>query len=111
MMHFADDVFNISTAEREMEFSGFGARGDHNYICPSAVKLFDQSSSNSIEIMIEKAKYFHQRGGNLVSIENYLNGQMQNTLDKQDLKFKFNKNINQQPLSTDRTIHDLNLYY
>jgi hypothetical protein len=117
-MHLTDDVFNISsTAEKEMEmeFSGSGAGGDHNNICPSAVKLFDQSSSssssNSIEIMIEKAKDFHQRGGNLVSIENYLNGQMQNTLDKQDLKFEFNKNINQQPLSTNRAIHDLNLYY
>jgi len=110
MMYFTDDALKISNAEKEMDLGS--PRGDHSnsIICPSAVNLFDQSSDN-IDIMIEKAKDFHQRGGNLVSIENYLNGQMQSTLDKQNLKFEFDKNIDQQPLSTDRAIHDLKLYY
>jgi hypothetical protein len=73
--------------KKEMDFRG---RGDHNIICPSAVNLFDLSS-NSIEIMIEKAEDFHQRGGNRVSTENYFNGHMQSTLDKQNLKFEFGK--------------------
>ena len=55
-------------------------------ICPSATKLFDP---DSLESMIEKAKDFHQRGGNLVSIENYLTGELQNTLDRLDIKFEF----------------------
>jgi len=119
IMYFTDyALFKNSNAEdKEL---GFGSPRDdhiysHNNICPSAVTLFDQShdNGNSINRMIEKAKDFHQRGGNLVSIENYLNGQMQSTLDKQNLKFEFGNNLDQQqPLvSTDRAIQDLKLYY
>jgi len=62
-------------------------------ICPSAEKLFDdgRDNNNNLDAIIEKAKDFHQRGGNLVSIEKYLTGQMQNTLDKLDMKFEFNQ--------------------
>lgn len=63
-------------------------------ICPSATKLFDPDSLKS---MIEKAKDFHQRGGNLVSIENYLNGELQNTLDRLDMKFEFQPIAKHQP--------------
>ena len=61
-------------------------RGDP--ICPAAQQLFDPES---LQEMIETAKDFHQRGGNLVSIENYLNGEMQQTLDRLDIHFEFNE--------------------
>eukprot|EP00751_Fragilariopsis_kerguelensis_P029068 CAMPEP_0170906052 /NCGR_PEP_ID=MMETSP0735-20130129/449_1 /TAXON_ID=186038 /ORGANISM="Fragilariopsis kerguelensis, Strain L26-C5" /LENGTH=124 /DNA_ID=CAMNT_0011301849 /DNA_START=1014 /DNA_END=1388 /DNA_ORIENTATION=- len=53
------------------------SRSGGDQICPAATKLFHPKS---LEEMIEKAKDFHQRGGNLVSIENYLNGAIQQTL-------------------------------
>jgi len=55
-------------------------------ICPAAAKLFDPKD---LKGMIEKAKDFHQRGGSLVSIENYLNGAIQQTLDRLNIKFEF----------------------
>ena len=58
--------------------------------------------------MIEKAKDFHQRGGNLVSVENFLNEEMQSSLDKLKLKFEFNE---EQPQATGDAIHDLGIYY
>ena len=57
-------------------------------ICPAAQQLFDPESLHE---MIETAKDFHQRGGNLVSIQNYLNGEIQQTLDRLDLHFEFNE--------------------
>lgn len=74
-------------------------------ICPSAQKLFDQQS---LKEMIEKAKDFHLRGGNLVSVENYLNEEIQSSLDKLKLKFEFKE---EQPQATGDAIHDLGIYY
>lgn len=54
-------------------------------ICPSALELFDNITS--LETMIEKAKDFHQRGGNLISIEKYLNSHVQKTLDNLNIQF------------------------
>jgi len=65
--------------------------------------------------MIEKAKDFHLRGGNLISIEQYLNGQMQNTVDKLDLEFEFAQPAAEKSkegiTSTNKAVDDLNAYY
>lgn len=54
-------------------------------ICPSALKLFDNLTE--ITIAIADNIHFHQRGGNLDSIEKYLNGHMQNTMNYLDVQF------------------------
>ncbi|KAL7462199.1 hypothetical protein ACHAXS_002589 [Conticribra weissflogii] len=57
-----------------------------NYnICPSALRLFD----NRTELInvIEKQIHFHRKGGNLASIEEYLNKHMQNTVDRLGVEF------------------------
>lgn len=77
-------------------------------ICPSATKLFDHES---LLVMIEKAKDFHQRGGNLISIEKYLNRETQNTLDKLDIKFEFDIKAYNEAKSTSNVVDDLALYY
>jgi len=78
-------------------------KGDQ--ICKSAVNLF---GPNSLESKIEDAKDFHQRGGNLISIENYLNREIESTLSRMDMKFDFNKENDK---STGKAVDDLALYY
>lgn len=61
---------------------------NNDIICPSALRLFDNATE--LEVAIANNIHFHQRGGNLGSIERYLNRHMQNTLDKLDIQFKPN---------------------
>jgi len=80
-------------------------------ICPHAVHLFDQTK-NDVKEAIEKAKDFHQRGGSLVSIENYLDSHMQSTVTKLKLGFEYNEkdkdSTNPEPT---KVIESLNQYY
>ena len=55
-------------------------------ICRPAEHLFH---GGDLVRMIEKARKFHQQGGNLASIEHFLDNAMQSTLDRLDLKFEF----------------------
>ena len=54
-------------------------------ICPSAVKLFHNVTE--LRLAIEENTNFHQRGGNLHSIESYLNSHQQSTLDALGIQF------------------------
>ena len=75
-------------------------------VCPSAVRLF--SNVTELKIVIEKQTRFHQRGGNLASVEEYLDGHMQNTLDRLDIQFLPNGNQNTR---TKNSISYLRDYY
>lgn len=57
-------------------------------ICSSALHLFDNITE--LHWAIDNNIQFHQRGGNLASIEKYLNKNMQSTLD--DLQIQFTPN-------------------
>ena len=63
-----------------------GGTTSNSSICPAALKLFDHKS---LEEMIQKAHYFHQQGGNLISIGRFMDRATENTVDKLDLKFEF----------------------
>ena len=54
-------------------------------ICPSALRLFNNTTE--LHLAIDKNIQFHQRGGNLASIEIYLNNNMQSTLDYLNVQF------------------------
>jgi hypothetical protein len=56
-----------------------------SYICPSALNLFNNITE--LRGAIDSQIQFHQRGGNLASITNYLNDQMQSTLDRLEIEF------------------------
>mmetsp|Transcript_9857 Transcript_9857/g.14516 ORF Transcript_9857/g.14516 Transcript_9857/m.14516 type:complete len:403 (-) Transcript_9857:242-1450(-) len=64
-----------------------------SFICPSAVKLI--KNITELRSAIDSQTRFHQQGGNLASIEGYLNDQMQNTLDRLEVEF-VPKQANQQ---------------
>jgi len=63
----------------------YSATNNDFIICPSALKLFD----NATEVVIAIANniQFHQRGGNLHSIEKYLNSHMGSTLRSLNVQF------------------------
>lgn len=65
--------------------AGFGTIDSGKSVCKSAMKLFKNMSELHLEI--DRQIEFHQRGGNLISIEKYLNDQMQSTLDRLELEF------------------------
>jgi hypothetical protein len=85
---------------RYPERSHDGAR-QRPRICPHALELFSSSSSSSsspsstvlvdlyaqLEEQIEMARDFHQRGGNLKSIQLYLDSYIQKTLDRLGMEF------------------------
>ena len=75
-------------------------------ICSSALKLF--SSKTEIELAIQKNVNFHRHGGNLYSIEQYLNSHMQSTLDRLGVKFSPNDDLNK---PVPNAIEHLNEYY
>jgi len=61
-------------------------------ICPSAIKLF--ANTTELEYAIQKNVHYHQQGGNLHSIEKYLNSHMQSTLDRLGVQFSPKDNLN-----------------
>ena len=73
----------ISMVDRQN--SGITKISGASFICPSALKLF--KNITELRIAIDIQIQFHQRGGNLASIENYLNDQMQSTLDRLGIEF------------------------
>ena len=54
-------------------------------ICPSALKLF--ANTTKLKESIAKNIHYHQHGGNLESIDRYLNSHMQSSLDRLGLQF------------------------
>ncbi len=54
-------------------------------ICPSALPLFDNATE--LRLAIDNNIQYHQRGGNLASIEKYLNNNMQYALDYLNVQF------------------------
>jgi len=65
--------------------AGFGTVDSGKSVCKSAIKLF--KNMTELRLAIDRQIEFHQRGGNLISIEKYLNDQMQSTLDRLELEF------------------------
>lgn len=82
-----------------------GEKGATTNICPSALKLF--TNKTKLELAIESNIHFHQHGGNLHSIEQYLNSHMQSTLDRLGVQFTPGKSNNPVP----DAIGHLNDYY
>ena len=72
-----------------------GEKGATTNICPSALKLF--TNKTKLELAIESNIHFHQHGGNLHSIEQYLNSHMQSTLDRLGVQFTPGKSNNPVP--------------
>lgn len=85
--------------QREVEHNG-------NVVCPSAEILFS-NDTDKLSFAIENNVNFHQRGGNLRSIEKYLNGHEQNALKM--LGIQFTPNGQHQP--SDKAIEFLQNYY
>lgn len=58
------------------------------YICPEASGLLNPSTSETVlESVYRRAEKFHNGGGNLKSIEEYLNRHMDETLDRQGMTY------------------------
>lgn len=82
-----------------------------NIICPSALKLFNNTTQ--LLEMIEKQTRFHRFGGNLASIEAFLNENMQSTLDRLHIRFEpksHKKKSSGEPL-VENAIEYLNEYF
>jgi hypothetical protein len=75
-------------------------------ICPSALKLF--ANKTELELAIQKNVHYHQHGGNLHSIEQYLNSHMQSTLDRLGVEFSSKDDLNK---PVPNAIEHLNEYY
>jgi len=54
-------------------------------ICPSAMNLF--ANKTKLKEFIAKNVHYHRHGGNLESIDMYLNSHMQSSLDRLGLQF------------------------
>ncbi|KAL7546128.1 hypothetical protein ACHAWF_009467 [Thalassiosira exigua] len=61
------------------------AGGNIGVVCPSALELFEDYSE--LKAVILANVHFHQRGGNLRTIERYLNSHMQHTLHVLGMEF------------------------
>jgi hypothetical protein len=66
--------------------SNLGPTFGKRHICPSALSLLHQNTS-IIQSAYEAAEAFHNGGGNLKAIENLLNSNIDETLDRLKLKF------------------------
>ena len=98
-----------SITVKQMEHPSNIVPSTHN-ICASALNLF--ANTTELELAIQKNVHFHQHGGNLHSIEQYLNSHMQSTLDRLGVQFSPNDNgdpNNNKPVSN--AIEYLNGYY
>jgi hypothetical protein len=65
-------------------------------ICPSAMNLF--ANKTKLKEFIAKNVHYHRHGGNLESIDKYLNSHMQSSLDRLGLQF-FPNNDSNKPVS------------
>lgn len=74
-----------AAAMRQQEQQQVANSNNGHVLCPSAIMLFDNTTE--LEEAIASNINFHQRGGNLRSIERYLNRHQQNTLDMLGIRF------------------------
>jgi len=75
-------------------------------ICPSALNIF--ANKSELELAIQKNVHFHQHGGNLHSIEQYLNSHMQSTLNRLGVEYSPKDDLNK---PVPNAIEHLNEYY
>lgn len=93
-----------ATHDGSLEYTSRSTTSNGN-ICPSALKIFD--TATEIDIAIANNIQFHQQGGNLHSIEEYLNSHMDSTL--QSLNVQFTPNGQDKP--TENAIDYLQDHY
>ena len=59
----------------------------HRIICPGSLNLLNTDDVGALRAAYDAAEAFHNRGGNLKSIETYLNSHIDDTLKRLDIQY------------------------